>query len=60
MHAYLSSAVHFVPSVGFPPTFGPCFINLYGSTREYYKTGCDEYDDINQGKVSFYHTIHQI
>ncbi|XP_074151990.1 myoferlin isoform X1 [Sminthopsis crassicaudata] len=35
--------------VGFVPTFGPCYLNLYGSPREY--TGFpDPYDDLNSGK----------
>lgn len=36
--------------VGFVPTFGPCYLNLYGSPREY--TGFpDPYDELNSGKV---------
>ncbi|GAB1610572.1 myoferlin-like isoform X9, partial [Argonauta hians] len=34
---------------GFLPTFGPCFINFYGSTREYSDLP-DEFDDLNIGK----------
>ncbi|XP_074642408.1 myoferlin-like [Tubulanus polymorphus] len=34
---------------GFLPCFGPCFINFYGSPREYSDLP-DEYDDLNLGK----------
>lgn len=35
--------------MGFIPTFGPCYLNLYGSPREY--TGFpDPYDELNTGK----------
>lgn len=35
--------------MGFVPTFGPCYLNLYGSPREY--TGFpDPYDELNTGK----------
>lgn len=36
--------------LGFLPTFGPSFVNFYGSTREYSDLP-DEYDDLNLGKV---------
>ena len=36
--------------VGFLPTFGPCFINFYGSPREFSELP-DEYEDLNMGKV---------
>uniref|UniRef100_UPI00398F19C0 myoferlin-like n=1 Tax=Pristiophorus japonicus TaxID=55135 RepID=UPI00398F19C0 len=36
-------------TVGFLPTFGPCFLNLYGSPREDLE-GFDKYDDLNLGK----------
>ncbi|XP_028412829.1 myoferlin-like isoform X1 [Dendronephthya gigantea] len=34
---------------GFLPTFGPCFINFYGSTREYSDLP-DEHDELNMGQ----------
>lgn len=45
--------------LGFLPTFGPCYINLYGSPREF--TGFpDPYETLNLGKVtsaSFQHNL---
>ncbi|XP_075044491.1 dysferlin isoform X3 [Mixophyes fleayi] len=36
-------------SLGFLPTFGPCYVNLYGSPREF--TGFpDPYEELNMGK----------
>lgn len=38
-------------NLGFLPTFGPCYVNLYGSPREF--TGFpDPYAELNTGKVS--------
>ena len=36
--------------LGFMPTFGPCWVNLYGSTRDY--SLFDEHNDLNNGLVS--------
>ena len=38
--------------LGFLPTFGPCFVNFYGSTREFSDLP-DEYDELNMGVVSY-------
>ena len=35
--------------------FGPCWVNFYGSPREFSELP-DEYDDLNLGKVRFRHT----
>lgn len=37
-------------SLGFLPTFGPCFVNLYGSPREF-TTFNDPHEALNLGKV---------
>uniref|UniRef100_A0A8D3D9M2 C2 domain-containing protein n=1 Tax=Scophthalmus maximus TaxID=52904 RepID=A0A8D3D9M2_SCOMX len=45
----LSTAKSGEAEVGFLPVFGPCFVNLYGSPREF--TGLpDPYEDLNHGK----------
>ena len=36
--------------------FGPCWLNFYGSPREFSELP-DEYDDLNLGKASFGHTL---
>uniref|UniRef100_A0A8C5QFH1 Dysferlin n=1 Tax=Leptobrachium leishanense TaxID=445787 RepID=A0A8C5QFH1_9ANUR len=39
-------------NLGFLPTFGPCYVNLYGSPREF--TGFpDPYEELNKGKVRY-------
>lgn len=39
---------HFaVSSLGFLPTLGPAWVNMYGSTRQY--TLMDEHQDLNEG-----------
>lgn len=40
-------------SLGFLPTFGPCFVNLYGSPREFSAFN-DPHEVLNLGKVLFY------
>ena len=36
---------------GYLPTFGPCFVNVYGSPREF-SDFPDKYDYLNMGVVS--------
>lgn len=38
------------PNIGFMPTFGPCWVNLYGSTRDF--SLFDEHNSLNAGLVS--------
>lgn len=37
-------------SLGFLPTFGPCYVNLYGSMREF-TAFSDPHEALNLGKV---------
>ncbi|XP_048582007.1 otoferlin isoform X3 [Nematostella vectensis] len=44
----IQAPVHRYPTdIGFMPTFGPCWANLYGSTRDY--SLFDEHNDLNNG-----------
>ena len=36
-------------NLGFMPTFGPCWVNLYGSTRDF--SLFDEHNSLNEGLV---------
>ncbi|XP_028657297.1 dysferlin isoform X3 [Erpetoichthys calabaricus] len=44
-----SSQARMDDSLGFLPTFGPCYVNLYGSPREF-STFTDPYEHLNLGK----------
>uniref|UniRef100_A0A8C3B0U1 Myoferlin n=1 Tax=Cyclopterus lumpus TaxID=8103 RepID=A0A8C3B0U1_CYCLU len=49
VHLSLSTANTGQSEVGFLPVFGPCYVNLYGSPREF--SGLpDPYQDLNYGK----------
>ena len=39
--------------LGFLPTFGPAFVNIYGSPREFTANVPDKYEQMNKGKVSY-------
>ncbi|XP_069601222.1 dysferlin [Ranitomeya imitator] len=44
-----SAVPNFDDTLGFLPTFGPCYVNLYGSPREF--TGFpDPYEELNMGR----------
>lgn len=50
IHFGVSTANTGQSEVGFLPVFGPCYVNLYGSPREF--TGLpDPYEELNYGKV---------
>ena len=42
--------VAFIIVVGFLPTFGPVFVNMYGSPREFSELP-DKYEYLNKGRV---------
>uniref|UniRef100_A0A3Q2VZN1 Dysferlin, limb girdle muscular dystrophy 2B (autosomal recessive) n=1 Tax=Haplochromis burtoni TaxID=8153 RepID=A0A3Q2VZN1_HAPBU len=44
-----TSPLHLDDSLGFLPTFGPCFVNLYGSPREFTAFN-DPHEALNLGK----------
>ena len=45
-HVFIMASYN-LPQTGFLPTFGPCWINLYGSTRNY--SLLEEHSHLNQG-----------
>ena len=47
---YILSMIISILAPGFLPTFGPCFINIYGSPREFTALP-DKFDYLNKGLV---------
>ena len=47
-----------VNRAGFLPTFGPAFVNLYGSPREFSSLP-DKYEYLNMGKVCNNYVMHR-
>lgn len=50
-NALLSKSYKSGMFVGFLPMFGPCYVNFYGSPREYSEL-MTEFEELNFGKVS--------
>ena len=50
-HLPICRLIVMFPITDHPPTFGPCFVNFYGSPREFSDLG-DAYEYLNEGVVS--------